>query len=76
VENVGGSVKVLRVSTSSIGLRRTFQRPIAVGVRGVLIRVNVGDPKDLEDGKGEIWMKVDLDRQPTKRPGSRGKDNQ
>ena len=44
VENVGGSVKVLSVSTSSIGLRRTFERPICVGVRGVLIKIDVNHP--------------------------------
>jgi len=61
VDNIGGTVKVLRVSASNIGLRRTFQRPIAVGVRGVLIRVNLMELKDFQDDNlGPTWMKVDL----------------
>ncbi len=37
-------MRVLSVSASNIGLRRTFQRPIVVGVRGVFVKVNVNDP--------------------------------
>jgi hypothetical protein len=59
VGNIGGSVKVLRVSTSNIGLRRTFERPVAVGVRGVLLKVNVNEPVELDPGNGRKWMKVE-----------------
>lgn len=42
----GGSVSVISVSGTSIGLRRSFDRPIAVGVRGVLVCINVNDVKN------------------------------
>ena len=44
VDKIGGSVRVLSVSASSIGLRRTFERPVAIGVRGVLLKVDVNHP--------------------------------
>jgi hypothetical protein len=59
VSNVGGSVKVLSASASSIGLRRTFERPICVGVRGVLIKVDVNNPVDLDGNGRREWMKVE-----------------
>jgi len=37
---IGGSMQVVSASSSSIGLRRTFQYPVAVGVRGVILRFN------------------------------------
>jgi hypothetical protein len=58
VQNIGGSVKVLRVSSTSIGLRRTFERPIAVGVRGVIVRVNVRQSYKLPDSPGRAWMQI------------------
>ncbi len=74
--NVGGSVKVLSVSTKSVGLRRTFERPIVVGVRGVLVKVDVNNPKELSESLkwkagdtnvahwavGPKWMKVEKSR--------------
>jgi hypothetical protein len=59
VSNTGGSVKVLRASASSIGLRRTFERPICVGVRGVIIKVNVNEPIALSEKGPKEWMKVE-----------------
>jgi hypothetical protein len=69
VDNIGGSVSVLGVSASSIGLRRTFERPICVGVRGVLVKINVNEPVALglnekgqwvEDPNGKKeWMKIE-----------------
>ena len=73
IANVGGSVKVLSVSTKGVGLRRTFERPIVVGVRGVLVKVDVNNPQELSDSlqwtKGDTnfthwsvgakWMKVE-----------------
>lgn len=55
IDKIGGSVRVLSVSASSIGLRRTFERPICVGVRGLLIKVNVNNPKALKPGADGIW---------------------
>jgi hypothetical protein len=74
--NVGGSVKVLSVSTKSVGLRRTFERPIVVGVRGVLVKVDVNNPKELSESLrwkagdtnaahwavGPKWMKIEKSR--------------
>lgn len=37
---VGGSMQLVSASSYSIGLRRTFQYPVAVGVRGVILRFN------------------------------------
>ncbi len=39
----GGSINVVSASESFIGLRRIFDRPIAVGVRGVIMRINVNE---------------------------------
>jgi hypothetical protein len=36
----GGSVQILSVSETAIGMRRRFERPIAVGVRGVLLKIS------------------------------------
>jgi hypothetical protein len=57
--DIGGSVRVLSVSTSSIGLRRTFERPICVGVRGLILRVNLNDPQDIEGNRRREWLLVD-----------------
>jgi hypothetical protein len=43
IDQIGGSVRVLSVSANNIGLRRTFQRPIAIGVRGVLLKLDLDD---------------------------------
>lgn len=37
----GGSVNVVSASDTAVGLRRFFDRPIAVGVRGVIFKVNL-----------------------------------
>lgn len=37
----GGSVNVVSVSGTAVGLRRLFDRPIAVGVRGVIFKINL-----------------------------------
>lgn len=37
----GGSVNVVSASDTAVGLRRFFVRPIAVGVRGVIFKVNL-----------------------------------
>ncbi len=39
----GGSINVVSVSDTNVGLRRIYDRPIAVGTRGVIIRLNVTD---------------------------------
>src|SRR5262249_32950882 len=73
VSNVGGSVRVLSVSASSIGLRRTFERPICVGVRGVLTKLDVNNPQDIfKDGRE--WMEVETYGKPTAQ-GPRASDN-
>ena len=59
VSNIGGSVRVVSVSTGNIGLRRTFERPICVGVRGVLIKVDVAHPKALGASGRKEWLKVE-----------------
>ncbi len=41
LDQIGGSVRVLSVSANNIGLRRTFQRPIVVGVRGVMLKLDL-----------------------------------
>jgi len=65
-DKIGGSVRVLAVSASSIGLRRTFERPICIGVRGVILKLNVKDPVGF-DAEGNFaapngtnqWLKVE-----------------
>lgn len=59
VENIGGSVKVLSVSTSSVGMRCTFERPICLGVRGVIIKLNVRNV--IQDGGTNYLQIVDAD---------------
>ncbi len=62
VSNVGGAVKVLHVSASNIGLRRTFARPIVVGVRGVLLKIDVNHPVIFADDTNKPptqWMRVE-----------------
>ncbi len=61
-DKIGGSVRVLSVSASSIGLRRTFDRPVAVGVRGVMVKVDVNHPVVFADDTNRPplpWMRVD-----------------
>jgi hypothetical protein len=57
--DIGGSVRVLSVSTSSVGLRRTFERPICVGVRGLILRINLENPQDLEHKGRRDWLLVE-----------------
>lgn len=37
----GGSINVVSVSDTSVGLRRTFDRPIAVGARGLIMQIKI-----------------------------------
>jgi hypothetical protein len=39
----GGHVRFVSIGPDSVGLRRTFARPITVGYRGILLRVNAID---------------------------------
>lgn len=54
-DSVGGDLRVVSVSDSAIGLKRTFERPIAVGVRGVVVKIKSSpeelDPIRTEDGR-------------------------
>ena len=62
VSNIGGAVKVLHVSASNIGLRRTFARPIVVGVRGVLLKIDVNHPVFFANDTNKPpvqWMRVE-----------------
>lgn len=49
----GGSVNIVSVSKTSIGLRRIFDKPIAVGVRGVIMKIDIAH----SDTRG---LKIDL----------------
>lgn len=44
----GGSVNVVSVSDTAVGLRRLFDRPIAVGVRGVIFKINLKESSEKE----------------------------
>ena len=62
VGNIGGGVKVLHVSASNIGLRRTFARPVVVGVRGVLLKIDVNNPVVFASDTNRPptqWMRVE-----------------
>jgi hypothetical protein len=75
VDKIGGSVRVLSVSASSIGLRRTFERPICVGVRGVLVKIDVKNPR-VFTGTGQTeWMKVEVEDMNDKGTDSKQRDN-
>lgn len=50
----GGSVNIVSVSKTSIGLRRIFDKPIAVGVRGVIMKIDIAN-SDINEG-----LKIDL----------------
>lgn len=39
----GGNVRFVSVGQDSVGLRRTFARPLVIGYRGVLVRINAQD---------------------------------
>lgn len=57
----GGSINVVSVSENSVGLRRFFDRPVAVGVRGVIMRINVNDYKEEKGFKVELFPSGDND---------------
>lgn len=61
IASVGGSVQVMGISSKAIGLRRTFERPVAVGVRGVLLKLRAkpldGNTLHLRPA-GSIWLEV------------------
>jgi hypothetical protein len=60
VSDIGGSVKVLHVSATGIGLRRTFARPVVVGVRGVLLKVDINHPIVFAGDTNHVpWMRVE-----------------
>jgi len=54
----GGSVSVVSVTKSSVGLRRTFDRPIAVGARGVVIRIDLNETtlENLKQGNFKVHL--------------------
>ena len=54
----GGNIRFISIGPDSVGLRRTFARPIAVGYRGILLRVN-GVDKSVEM-VGPIDTKSDM----------------
>ena len=56
ISSVGGTVQIMGVSDRAIGVRRTFERPITVGVRGALLKLDVR-PVTLSDQPG-FWFKV------------------
>lgn len=47
-------MNIVSVSKTSIGLRRIFDKPIAVGVRGVIMKINIAN-SDINKG-----LKIDL----------------
>lgn len=49
----GGSVNIVSASESYVGLRRIFDRPIAVGVRGVIMRIDI-----IKSEKGKLWIDI------------------
>jgi hypothetical protein len=56
----GGSMSVISVADRTIGLRRTFERPIAVGARGTLLRLRV-NPIAVETADGTVTaFEIDL----------------
>ena len=38
---IGGSISAVSVSDKSVGMRRFYDQPVAVGVRGLIMRINV-----------------------------------
>lgn len=58
----GGSVQVVSFNEQSVGLRRIFDRPVAIGTRGLILKV------DLKDGA--VTTRVDGSVAPTS-PASR-----
>jgi len=62
----GGSINIVSVSDSAIGLRRNYDRPIAVGVRGMVLKVNYTVTKKIEieinGAKEKVeFFKIELD---------------
>lgn len=49
---LGGSINVVSVSNTGVGLRRIYDRPIAVGVRGVIMKINVKNFGQLSQNAG------------------------
>lgn len=49
---LGGSINVVSVSNTGVGLRRIYDRPIAVGVRGVIMKINVENLGQLRQNEG------------------------
>ncbi len=43
LNKVGGTFQFISVSENSVGMRRSYQRPVAIGWRGVTLRVRVRD---------------------------------
>ncbi len=39
--SIGGTLSITSASSSAVGLRRTFERPIVVGIRGVVVEVDL-----------------------------------
>jgi hypothetical protein len=72
IDKIGGSVKIVSVSASSIGLRRTFQRPIVVGVRGVMVKIDVNHPEEfVVRGKTNQWFRIDGIGSADEKPGKK-----
>ena len=42
----GGTVSVISVSDNTVGMRSFFDRPVAVGVRGVILKLKDDTTKD------------------------------
>jgi hypothetical protein len=48
----GGQVQVVSVGQRNVGLRKKFEQPIAVGVRGLLLKLEL-HPTTFKDGQGK-----------------------
>lgn len=45
---LGGNVNVVSVSNTAVGLRHICNRPIVAGVRGITMKINVQDLREIK----------------------------
>ena len=53
--DLGGSLSVVSVSARSVGLRKTYQRPIVVGVRGAVMKLDAKTGKVVYHSNTHRW---------------------
>lgn len=74
-DNLGGAISVVSVSARTVGLRKTFERPIVVGVRGAVVKLDAKTGKILYHSNTHRWANPTTSFTPRTNPKQNSQSN-